>query len=58
MSMYHAQKKHRANHGNYYDKPTKKDVNALLGMYEGIANAVVSTPKPKAKKGEQLKLNL
>ena len=57
MPMYHAQKKHRANHGNYYDKPSKKDVNALLSLYEGISNAIVSTPKPVAKNGVQLKLN-
>lgn len=54
--MYHAQKKHKAQHGGYHQKPSQKDVNALLGLYEGLSKVVLS-PKPQAKVGEQLKLN-
>ena len=51
--MYHAQKKHKAQHGGYRHKPTKKEVNALLGFYEGLSKVIV---KPQPKVGEQLKL--
>jgi hypothetical protein len=30
-------KKHKANHCGYKKKPTKGEVNALLGLYAGIA---------------------
>ena len=40
MAQYKPQKKHKAQHGNYYSKPTKKDVNALNGLYQGICDAM------------------
>lgn len=38
--MYHAQKKHKAQHGGYRGKPTKKEVDANLDLWAGIYNSV------------------
>lgn len=29
-------KKHKAQHGNYYNKPSKKNVKALMDLYAGV----------------------
>lgn len=56
--MYQTQIKHKAQHGGYRQKPSNKEVNALLGLYEGISKAVLyPINKPQPKVGEQLKLN-
>ena len=47
---YKNSNKHKAQHGNYREKPTQQGVNALMSLYEGVAEAV----KPKA--GTQTKL--
>ena len=48
MSMYQPQKKHKAKHGNYYDKPTKKEVQANLNFWEGL----MTSSKGGFKNGE------
>ena len=53
--MYQSQIKHKAQHGGYREKPSKKDVNALLGLYEGISKVVIK-PQPKPTVGQQLSL--
>jgi hypothetical protein len=54
--MYKPQRKHRANHGNYFKKPTKGEVNGLLRLYAGV-RLNTKTPTKKVV-GVQLKLKL
>lgn len=47
--------KHKAQHRGYKGRPTKKEVNALMGMYAACAKATTSKPVKK-QPGAQLKL--
>jgi hypothetical protein len=48
--------KHKANHCGYKEKPSKKAVSALLGLYAGVSKLPeVITPR-KQSSGVQLKL--
>lgn len=42
--MYHAQKKHRANHNNYKQKPTKTAVRSQLKMYLDVNTLPLTSP--------------
>ena len=57
MAMYKPQRKHRANHGNYFKKPTKGEVKGPMNLYAGIAEINRITPAKKVV-GVQLKLKL
>ena len=54
-AIYPQQKKHKAKHRGYKKKPTKKEVNALMGMYAAIGTTTTLKPVMK-KEGVQLKL--
>ena len=49
--------KHKASHGNYFTKPSKKEVNALLDFYGGAVPVIRQQPV-KQQEGAQLKLEL
>ena len=55
--MYKPQQKHRAQHGNYYKKPTKGEVVGLMQLYAGVSIINKVNPVKKAV-GVQLKLEL
>jgi hypothetical protein len=57
MAMYKPQKKHRAEHGNYCNKPTRRQVNGLMLFYANVDKAVKQLPVRK-QVGVQLKLEL
>lgn len=57
MAMYKPQKKHRAGHGNYQNKPTRRQVNGLMLFYANVDKAVKQLPVRK-QVGVQLKLEL
>ena len=49
--------KHKANHGNYYHKPTQKDVRALNSLYAGIDEiSKVVNKTVRIEAGAQFKL--
>jgi len=52
--------KHKAAHGNYYSKPTKKEVQANLDFWSVLSSQPTTpTPTPTFPKlGAQLKLAL
>jgi hypothetical protein len=50
-------KKHKAQHGGYRVKPSRKEVNALMGLYAGISNIVIKQAPVKKQAGVQLKLD-
>lgn len=55
--MFQPQLKHKAQHGNYYKKPSKAAIRGLMSMYRGID--AVSIQRPVMKRiGVQLKLDL
>lgn len=57
MSNWHPNSnKHKARHGGYRAKPSRKEVNALMGMYAAIATKTKVSPVKK-QKGVQLKIN-
>jgi hypothetical protein len=49
--------KHKAAHGGYNGKPAKKDVLALLDLYN-VANQMAKVRAVRQEKGTQLKLEL
>jgi hypothetical protein len=53
---YKNSSKHRAQHGNYYKKPTQQGVNALRGLYEGIDEISKELNNTPPKAGEQTKM--
>ena len=58
MSNWHPNSnKHKATHGGYRVKPSRKDVNALMGMYAGVAQVSAKITPVKKQEGAQLKLN-
>lgn len=56
MSLFHSQQKHKAQHGNYYNKPTKAEVNGMLALYDILREDVTKVQKKPIKVGTQLKL--
>jgi len=56
MAMYKPQKKHRAGHGNYRSKPTRRAVNNLMLFYADLDKVVKQLPVKK-QAGVQLKFN-
>ena len=58
MCKYQPQLKHKAQHGNYYKKPTKREVTALMMFYRGVGDAVDKIRPAMKKAGTQLKLEL
>ena len=54
--MYKPQKKHRAGHGNYRSKPTRRAVNNLMLFYADLDKVVKQLPVKK-QAGVQLKFN-
>jgi len=57
MTFFPEQQKHKAQHGGYKKKPTKREVNALMNMYGAIGSTTVSKVAKK-QNGKQLTLNL
>lgn len=57
MAKFQPQLKHKAQHGGYRKKPSKKEVTALMMMYRGI-DAIEKILPVKKFKGVQLKLDL
>ena len=55
--MFQPQLKHKARHGGYRKKPTRREVNGLMAMYRGISEVTVLQPVKKVI-GVQLKLDL
>lgn len=49
--------KHKATHGGYKGKPAKKDVLALLDLYN-VANQMAKVRAVRQEEGVQLKLEL
>jgi hypothetical protein len=57
MKWHPNSNKHKATHGGYRDKPSKKDVNALLDLYGNISTLKSPVVVSKQEKGIQLKFN-
>jgi len=55
MAMYKPQRKHRANHMNYYQKPTRSEVKGLINLYKGVGSVDLDTPIKR--QGVQLQIN-
>jgi len=53
--MYNSQKKHKAKHGGYRQRPTRQAVAAQMQMYAAIAETTKTAPA-KEQSGAQLKL--
>ena len=56
--MYNPQRKHKANHCGYKQRPTKGAINGLLSMYDDINKIVIKATEQFIPTGTQLKLNL
>ncbi len=54
--MYQPQKKHKAEHGGYKQRPTKGQVIGLMSLYQGISDIVIKPRPVKKQIGVQLKL--
>jgi hypothetical protein len=48
--------RHKAAHGGYHGKPSKKDVNSLLGLYAATSVVATRVAATKELPGTQLKL--
>lgn len=58
MAKWHPNSnQHKAKHGGYRVKPSRKDVNALMGLYAGVAQVSVKVRPVKKQEGAQLKLD-
>jgi hypothetical protein len=49
-------KKHKAQHGNYYEKPGKKEIEALCGMYAACLGGKQEPKTVRPEPGTQLSL--
>lgn len=60
MAKWHPNSnKHKAAHGGYREKPTQKDVKALLSLYGSLSTIEKTIIVPTKKQvGAQLKLEL
>ena len=55
MAMYKPQRRHRAQHGNYFSRPPKRAIQNLMKLYAGVDYITRITPVKK-EPGVQLKI--
>ena len=55
MAQYKPQRKHKAQHGNYYKKPAQHEVSALNGLYQGICDVIGEIEMKPVTKTKRIK---